>query len=67
MSHVSDPLFNSNLPAPFHEFRQFLPQESVYSHAELESIHLVLGTKNFDPNDYPQITVTKSGIPYICQ
>ena len=69
MSHnlISNPLFNSSLPAPFHELKQFLPQKSAYSRAELESIRVAFGTKTFNPNDYPQITVAKSGVPYVRQ
>jgi hypothetical protein len=67
MSHISDPLFNSFLPAPFYELKQFLPQEPAYSRTELESICIALGIKTFNPNNYPQITVAKSGILYVCQ
>src|SRR5436190_9104214 len=64
MDNAMDPVFNGHLPAPFHDHKQYLPQQSVYSHKELNDILLSLRNNTFDPVKYPNIVVAQSGVPY---
>jgi hypothetical protein len=64
MDNAMDPVFNGHLPAPFHDRKQYLPQQSVYSPKELDDILLSLRNNTFDPVKYPNIVVAQSGVPY---
>ena len=65
MANASDAIFTGSLPALFHECRQYLQKQSAYSRDKLDAILSALGDKSFKPDNYPNIIIAQSGIPYL--